>query len=68
MKSEVAKNISDATPPEVKEKVSILAEVMLTELTEEEIKEAIYQGKKKKYFHEKNKAYWQEQENKKPGR
>jgi len=29
------------------------------ELTEEEIKAAIYEAKKKKYFHEKHKEYWQ---------
>jgi hypothetical protein len=32
------------------------------ELTEEEIKAAILEGKKKKYFHEKNKGYWEAQE------
>jgi cytochrome b subunit of formate dehydrogenase len=32
------------------------------ELTPEEIKEALYEGKKKKYFREKHAPYWQEQE------
>ena len=32
------------------------------ELTEEELKAAILEGKKKKYFHEKNKDYWEKQE------
>jgi hypothetical protein len=32
------------------------------ELTPEEVEEAIFEGKKKKHFHEKNKEYWQEQE------
>ena len=31
-------------------------------LTEEELKEAIVEGKKRKYFKEKNKEYWQSQE------
>jgi hypothetical protein len=35
------------------------------ELTEEEIKAAIYEGKKRKYFHERNKDYWQSIESKK---
>jgi len=34
-------------------------------LTDEEIKAAIYEAKKKKYFHEKNFPYWNEQEKKK---
>jgi hypothetical protein len=34
------------------------------ELTEEELEEAIFQGKVKKYFKEKHKDYWNEQENK----
>lgn len=32
------------------------------ELTPEEIDEAIFEGKKKKYFHGNNKEYWQRQE------
>jgi hypothetical protein len=32
------------------------------ELTPEEIEAALYEGKKKKYFHEKSKEYWQERE------
>ena len=32
------------------------------ELTEEEIKAALLEGKKKKWFHEKNKEYWDNQE------
>jgi hypothetical protein len=31
-------------------------------LTEEEIKEALLEGRKKKYFKEKNKEYWEAQE------
>lgn len=31
-------------------------------LTPEEIEEAIFEGKKKKYFRERNKEYWDEQE------
>jgi hypothetical protein len=34
------------------------------ELTPEEIEEAIFEGKKKKYFREKHKPYWEEQEGK----
>jgi hypothetical protein len=33
------------------------------ELTEEEIREAIFEGKVKKYFREKHKQYWEEKEN-----
>ena len=29
------------------------------ELTDEELKAAILEGKKKKYFHDKNKEHWQ---------
>jgi hypothetical protein len=36
------------------------------ELTEDEVKEAIRQGKIKKYFKEKHQPYWTEQEQKKP--
>ena len=36
------------------------------ELTEEETKAAILEAKKKKYFHEKHREYWQEQERVKP--
>ena len=32
------------------------------ELTEDELKAAILEGKKKKYFHERNKEYWEAQE------
>lgn len=32
------------------------------QLSEEEVKEAIWERKVKKYFHEKNKHYWNEQE------
>lgn len=32
------------------------------ELTDDEVKEAILEGKKKKYFHEKHSEYWIEQE------
>ena len=35
------------------------------ELNEEEMNAAILEGKKKKYFHEKNKAYWEKLESKK---
>lgn len=35
----------------------------MVELTEEETKEALLEGKIKKYFKEKNKEYWQSQEN-----
>lgn len=35
------------------------------ELTEDEIKAAILEGKKKKYFHEKYKDYWEALESKK---
>ena len=31
-------------------------------LTDEEIKEAIFEGKKRKYFHVKHKPYWDEQQ------
>jgi hypothetical protein len=34
-------------------------------LTEEELKEAIREGKRKKYFREKNADYWRELEEKK---
>jgi hypothetical protein len=34
-------------------------------LTDEEVKAAIFEAKKKKYFHEKNFPYWDEQEKKK---
>lgn len=34
-------------------------------LTEDEVKAAIYEGKKKKYFAEKHANYWKEQEAKK---
>lgn len=33
------------------------------ELTDQETKDAILEGKIKKYFKEKNKGYWQAQEN-----
>lgn len=35
------------------------------ELTPEEITEALLEGKKRKYFREKHKAYWEEMENSK---
>jgi thymidylate synthase len=35
------------------------------QLSLEETVQAIEEGKKKKYFHEKNKSYWEEQEKKK---
>lgn len=37
-------------------------------LTEEEVREAIIEGKKKKYFREKNREYWIEKESEKPGK
>lgn len=38
------------------------------ELTTEEIEAALLEGRKKKYFHEKNKDYWVTQEKTKQGR
>lgn len=35
------------------------------ELTDEELKAAVMEGKKKKYFHERSKQYWENQEVKK---
>lgn len=40
--------------------------IELPDLTEQETKDAILEAKKKKYFHEKHKAYWEEQEKIKP--
>ena len=37
------------------------------ELSEDELREAILEAKKKKFFHEKNKEYWEGQEVKKYG-
>jgi hypothetical protein len=35
------------------------------ELTPEEVEAALLEARKRKYFHEKNKSYWEEQEKKK---
>jgi cytochrome b subunit of formate dehydrogenase len=41
-------------------------DILAIELTPEEIDDAIYEGKVKKYFYEKHKDYWIEKENEKP--
>lgn len=38
------------------------------ELSEQEIKEALYEAKKKKWFHERSKAYWEAQEKTRSGK
>lgn len=45
----------------IKERNALLIESVV--LTEEELKEAITEGKRKKYFKEKHKTYWHDQEN-----
>lgn len=42
------------------------AKIEMVILNEEETKAALFEGKKKKYFHVKHEAYWIEQEKIKP--
>jgi hypothetical protein len=41
-------------------------EIEAIELTPEELDDAIYEGKVKKYFREKHAPYWEEKEKEKP--
>lgn len=71
MRSEIAKRIYNETPDEVKNEVRDQAWRAFYEsipLTPEEEKEAIFQGKIKKYFYEKHKDYWQEKEGMAPSK
>ena len=69
MRSEIAKKIISETPPEVKEKVKKYAdevvrrhqEVEAIELTDEEKEDALFEGRKAKYFRLKNADKWPEE-------
>lgn len=62
MMSEIAKKILESTPAEVKERVRDYSDIVATELTEEEWRVAIFEAKLKKWFHEKNRPYWEKVE------
>lgn len=74
MRSESVKKILSETPPEVKEFVKKQCEELVrrhreieaTDLTDEEIRRAIWSAKITKWNKERNREYWEKLEKRKP--
>jgi dephospho-CoA kinase len=61
MRSEIARKILEETPPGTRAKMRDYGDIITTELTDEELREAIFEAKLKKWFHNKHRPYWEKQ-------